>query len=405
MNLIPAISTKRIAIKLKPAAERMAKKSHPWVFEDSIIKQNQEGEPGDLAIIFDSKTNKFLACGLYDPDSPIRLKLIQFHESKKIDAEWFKDKIDNAKKLRKSLLKTDTNSYRFISGENDGFPGLIADVYDHVLVIKLYTHIWFPYFNEIAELLIAKSGCNTAVLRLSRNAQKTSRKLGVKDGQVIHGTLENENVQFKEHGVWFTANVIKGHKTGFFLDHRANRKKVGELAAGNRVLDVFSYAGGFSVHALVGGAKSVLSLDISKQALELAKANAQLNEHSGTHEVVEGDAFESLQKFIDEKRNFDLIVIDPPSFAKSKPEIPRAIIAYKRLAQLGVKCTAKNGILILASCSSRILADEFYSICEKELSATGRHYEAIMKSEHDKDHPVNFPEGAYLKCAYYQFFD
>ncbi|MBL4704885.1 MAG: class I SAM-dependent methyltransferase, partial [Flavobacteriales bacterium] len=305
MKLIPDIKVKRIAIKLKPSAERMAKKSHPWVFEDSIIKQNQEGNPGDLAIIFDSKTNQFLACGLYDPDSPIRLKLLQFHESKQINKEWFAAKIDAAKKLRKSLLKTDTNSYRLISGENDGFPGLIADVYADVLVIKLYSHIWFPYFNEIAELLIAKSDCKTAVLRLSRNAQKTSRSMGVHDGQVIYGELENQSVQFKEHGIWFSANVIKGHKTGHFLDHRYNRKYVGELAKGNKVLDVFSYAGGFSVHALVGGAKSVLSIDISAQALELAKENAQLNVHKGTHEVLKADTFEALQKFVEEKQKFD----------------------------------------------------------------------------------------------------
>ena len=272
-------------------------------------------------------------------------------------------------------------------------------------MIKLYSLIWFPYFNEIAELLISKSGCNTAVLRLSRNAQKVSKQYGVRDGQVIHGTLDDEVVHFQEHGLYFAANVIKGHKTGYFLDHRHNRKHVGELAEGNKVLDVFSYAGGFSVHALAGGAKSVISLDVSSHALELAKTNVALNTHKGTHQVLEADAFEALQKFVEEKQKFDLVIIDPPSFAKNKQEISRAANAYKRLAQLGAKVTAKNGILVLASCSSRILAEEFYKICEKELSATGRHYEIIKKTEHDKDHPVSFPEGAYLKCGFFQFFD
>ncbi len=401
-NPLPFITTKRLAVKLKPAAEKMVKKHHPWVFEDSILKQNLEGTAGDLVIIFDNAKNNFLACGLYDPYSPIRIKLIQFKKAAQINEAWFKEKIFQAYELRKPLLLTDTNSYRLLFGENDHLPGLIADVYDNVLVIKLYSHIWFPYFNWILKHLIAITGVTTVVLRLSRLLQTKGDVYGLKDGQIVYGELKDEVVVFREHGVLFSANVIKGHKTGYFLDHRHNRKMVGELASGKTVLDVFSYAGGFSVHALTGGAREVVSLDISKHALDMAKSNAALNPHKGTHEVLVADAFKGLQSLIDAQKLFDIVVIDPPSFAKRESEIEKAKNSYARLSKLGAQLVAQNGILVLASCSSRVLADEFFSISEKNIMDTGRAFEVIQKTAHDVDHPIGFKEGAYLKCGYYQ---
>lgn len=155
-------------------------------------------------------------------------------------------------------------------------------------------------------------------MRLSRNVAREGNKYGLEEGQIIHGELKNEEVNFKEHGVNFSANVIKGHKTGYFLDHRENRRKVGELAKGKTVLDVFSYAGGFSVHALAGGAKEVTSLDISAQALAIAEENAQLNEFTGTHDIIVGDAFDELENLAEDKRKFDIVVIDPPLLLKVK---------------------------------------------------------------------------------------
>jgi len=402
MKIVKEIEVKRLAIKLKPSAEKMVKRKHPWVFEDSITKQNTEGSSGDLAIIYDAKKNNFIACGLYDPYSPIRIKLMQFGKPTQINEAWFVTKINQAYEVRKPLLKTDTNSYRLLFGENDNLPGFIADVYDHILVIKLYSHIWFPYINWIVPHLIKVTNCSTAVIRLSRLLQSKGETYGVHDGKVIYGSLENEVVVFREHGVLFSANVIKGHKTGYFLDHRHNRKRVGELAKGKTVLDVFSYAGGFSVHALSGGAKQVVSLDISEHALEMAKENAHLNEYNGKHKIIAGDAFERLQELIDNKQQFDIVVIDPPSFAKRESEISKAKKGYKRLARLGAQLVKPNGILVLASCSSRIIADEFFSVSEESLSALGKSFEILEKTYHDIDHPVIFSEGAYLKCGYYR---
>ncbi|NQY04755.1 MAG: class I SAM-dependent methyltransferase [Flavobacteriaceae bacterium] len=399
---LPEIKTQRIAVKVKTKAEKIIRQHHPWVFESSITKQNADANAGDLVIIFDQKKNNFLALGLYDPYSPIRIKIIQFDKGATINEDWFSEKIRNAYNKRIPLLETDTNSYRLLNGENDNFPGLIADVYKNVLVIKLYSHIWFPYLKTILPLLLKKTGAEVMVMRMSRRLQSTGKNFNLTDGQVISGELDNEVVVFKEYGVNFSANVIHGHKTGYFLDHRENRRKVGLLSQNKKVLDVFSYAGGFSVHALANNAAEVTSIDISAQALEMAKQNAQLNSPSGTHYTLTADAFEALQSLIEKKKKFDLVVIDPPSFAKKEIEIDRALKSYARLAKLGIQLVDKGGILVLASCSSRVLKEEFFETSESAIKSLGFKFTVIEKTEHDVDHPITFPEGAYLKCGYYK---
>lgn len=395
------LNPKILAVKLSKAGERSLRKKHPWIFSESIDKSNKEGEAGDIAVIFSHNTNKPIGVGLYDPHSPIRIKMLHFGSGAKIDKDFFSDKIQRAYALRNDLLKATTNSYRLIFGENDGFPSFIADVYANVLVVKLYSAIWLPFFETILNELIKVSKCESVVLRLSRKVRKQTDSFQLKDGTVVYGELKDENVHFMEEGVHFSANVIKGHKTGYFLDHRHNRKRVGELAKGKTVLDVFAYAGGFSVHALVGGAKKVTSIDISKQALELAKANAELNEYKGLYSVIAGDAFEVLKNLQTKGEKFDLVVIDPPSFAKRASEEFIALKKYKELAALGASLTTQKGILILASCSSRVDAESFFEINTQALNATGRKWNLIEKTFHDVDHPISFPEGAYLKCGYY----
>lgn len=394
----------RIAIKVKPSVEKIIRKGHPWLFENGITKVSKEGKAGDLAIIFDNKKNKFLAIGLYDPYSPIRVKILQSNQSATINEAWFESKIQTAYDKRLPLLQTETNSYRLIYGENDGLPSLIADVYDDVLVLKIYSLIWLPYLDVLQPILLKISQCKTLVLRLSRNVEQQKTELnGLYNGQVLHGVLENETIIFTEHGLKFQANVIKGHKTGYFLDHRHNRKKVGELAKGKTVLDVFSYAGGFSVHALAGGAKEVVSLDISKQALALSKENAALNPHRGTHKTMAVDAFEGLENLRQAGKKFDVVIIDPPSFAKKDTEKERALKSYGRLAKLGVQLVAKNGILLLASCSSRVTADDFFETVLPIVQNSKRPFHITEKTFHDIDHPITFREGAYLKSIYLQF--
>ncbi|WP_417195602.1 class I SAM-dependent rRNA methyltransferase [Bizionia sp.] len=393
-------STTRLAVKLNANGERSVLQGHPWVFENSIEKINKDGKSGDVAVIFRKRDNAFIGVGLYDASSPIRIKMLHHGEPKTINSAFFQSKIDAAFKKRASLLKTNTTGYRLLFGENDGFPGLIADVYANVLVIKVYSEIWLGYIKDITEMLITISNVETVVMRLSRNLQQAD--FGLVDGSVIYGTLENEVVKFIEHGVNFSANVIKGHKTGYFLDHRENRRRVGKLSTGKTVLDVFSYAGGFSVHALANHAKEVTSLDISKQALEIALENGRLNDYTGKHHIIAGDAFAEMEQLIQSGKTFDVVVIDPPSFAKQQSEIQLAKKKYAQLAQLGEKLTAKGGMLVLASCSSRIIADAFFDVNKATLSQAKRRYTLVLKTQHDSDHPISFPEGAYLKCGYYQ---
>lgn len=401
---LPSLQPQRLAVKLSVAGERSVRGDHPWLFSNSVEKLNKEGKSGDIAIIFGTRSNEVIGVGLYDPDSPIRIKMLHNSGPATINDDFFAAKIASAYALREPLLATKTNSYRFLFGENDGLPGIIADVYDSVVVVKLYSAIWFPFLESLIKPLIEVSGCSSVVLRFSRRL-KTADTYGLEDGSVIYGELKDEIVHFTEHGIRFSANVIQGHKTGFFLDHRYNRKRVGALSKGKTMLDMFAYAGGFSVHALVSGASEVTSLDISEQALEMAKTNASLNKFRGVHSIIVADAFQEMDRFISEGKTFDIVVIDPPSFAKSEKEILRAEKKYAQLAAYGSRLTAKKGLLFLASCSSRVSADAFFDINKEALDASGRSYRIEQRSGHDIDHPITFPEGSYLKAAYYRFTD
>ena len=397
--------TKRIAVKLNSKGEQFVLKGHPWIFSNSITKMNDDAITGDLAVIFSKNKNKVIGLGLYDANSPIRIKMLHGGTDRVVINEaFFERKINEAYNIRLPLLATNTNSYRLLFGENDGFPGLIADVYAQVLVIKLYSEIWWPYLEIILPILLQYAKTQCVVLRLSRQLNQLSNQ-GLADGEVIFGSLDNEIVEFLEHGVRFSTNVIRGHKTGYFLDHRANRKQVGQWSRGKSVLDVFSYAGGFSVHALAQGAKEVTSLDLSEQALDMAVTNGKLNAYKGTHNIIVGDAFEEMDKLIKRNVTFDVVVIDPPSFAKRHSEIELAKRKYAQLAALGEKLTAGNGLLVLASCSSRVSDQTFFDINNHVLTLTKRAFDCILKTGHDIDHPVRFLEGAYLKCGYYRFFD
>lgn len=401
-SFCPNHDIQRLAVKLKPKSETYIRQGHPWIFESSIIKMNKDGQAGDIAIIFDQKKNKYLGLGLYDPYSPIRIKLIAHGNKETIDAAYFYRKIGEAYDIRKPLLETNTNAFRLVFGENDALPGLIVDVYDHVAVVKLYSAIWFPYLHLIVNAILEKIEVLSVVLRMSRLLQKSDvLTFGLYDGQVIFGVLDNPEIEFVEHGVKFMAHVIKGHKTGYFLDHRHNRHKVGMMSEGKSVLDVFSYAGGFSTHAVAGGASRVVSLDISKHALELAKRNVALNRENANHEVIAADAFVAMEQLIKSGERFDIVVVDPPSFAKMSADIPGAKKSYIRLARLAIRLATQNGMCVMASCSSRIERDEFYALIEEGFDEEERAYRLVEKTYHDIDHPISFPEGSYLKTGYY----
>lgn len=402
MNLshLPQPAEKNIAVHVTQAAEKALRSGHPWLFESAISNQSREGQAGDLAVIFDHKKH-FLAVGLYDPDSMIRVKVLQHRDSAKINRDFFQAKLERAASIREPLLKTDTNGYRLVHGENDALPSLIIDRYADVLVVKLYSAAWFAHLQDILAALETILPEKTVILRLGRIAQE-SETFGLSDGCVLKGELADSNVQFRENGLVFSGDVLHGHKTGFFFDQRDNRQRVGQLAEGKTVLDVFSYNGGFSVYAAAGGAKSVTSLDISEPALQSARDNMALNMNNANvaqcqHETIAADAFESLAQLSEQGRKFDMVIVDPPSFANSQNQVNRALNAYSRLAELAVPLVANGGTLVMASCSSRVSADDFFKTI---IQSARKPLHEIERTGHAIDHPIGFPEGAYLKCLF-----
>ncbi len=402
LEQLPSPSEKRLAIRVTPAAERAIRSGHPWLFEQAITKESANGRPGDIAIVFDRK-KRFLAVGLYDPKGLIRVRVLEHGRPAIINQQWFHDKIAAAAKLRAPLLETKTNGYRLVHGENDGLPGLVIDRYDNSYVVKLYTTAWVPHLPVVIEALQAIADPYRVVLRLSRDAARQKSALfGLENGAILFGAPLDGPIRFQENGLYFEADVVRGQKTGFFLDQRENRARVEELAKDKSVLNVFAYTGGFSLYAARGGAKSVLSLDSSHPALNAAARNFELNPAlSGVrHRLLKGDAFEKLSELQKSGNLYDMVIIDPPSFAKSQAEIDRALASYARLVRLGLNVLEEEGILVMASCSSRVEADEFFKLVYRTAREARRPLTEITRTAHALDHPIGFKEGAYLKCLF-----
>jgi 23S rRNA (cytosine1962-C5)-methyltransferase len=400
----------RLRLRITAAAETIVRSGHPWLFADSIHESNRAGQVGELAVIFDRK-DKFLAVGLFDPDSPIRVRILHAGKPQTIDSAWWKNRLEKSLAIRRDLFDAQTTGYRLIHGESDGWPGLVLDKYDATLVLKIYTAAWLPRLDEILALFKENISCERIVLRLSRNIQAAAerRPPARHDGEIVfseHAVPEaGVPVIFLENGIRFEADVLRGQKTGFFLDQRENRTEVEKLSCGRKVLNAFSFSGGFSVYAARGGAISVTDLDISAHALESAKRNFALNKNfSGVancrHETVQADAFEWLAT---NTEKFDLVVLDPPSLAKRATERDGAIHAYERLNSLGIQKLACEGILVAGSCSAHVSATEFFEAVRRAAAKSGGKFSELKTLQHPPDHPATFKEAAYLKVIYLKF--
>ncbi len=402
---LPTAAERNISVRVKGAAERALRQGHPWVFEDAILRQSHLGNAGDLAVIYDREKNNFLAVGLYDPLSPIRIKVLQALQPARIHQAFFAEKLKAAQAKRQPLVKEGSTGYRLVYGESDGFPALIIDRYGDTLVMKLYTTAWLPHLEALIGALEDAVVFDNLVLRLSRALQSdrlnVAKLYGLEDGQQLIGDIGAAPAQFVENGLLFQADVRKGHKTGFFFDQRDNRQKVRELAKGQRVLDVFSYTGGFSVYALDGGARTITALDLSEPALETLKINVENNGFDAKLiDVMAGDAFAGLMQLIQARRKFNMVIVDPPAFANSRASMRKAVMAYRRLVEMALRLLANDGLLVMASCSSRINAEMFFQLVERSALVSGYKLEIIEKTGHGLDHPIAFPEAAYLKALF-----
>lgn len=416
----------RLRLRLSGAAESAVRAGHPWVYSDKVRGLNRTGHPGEVAVVYD-RNDRFLALGLYDPNSPIALRILHRGAPVTLDPAWWAGRLRDAWARRVAVGSAATTGYRILNGESDGFPGLVVDRYADCLVVKAYTPAWLgslgiaapdaslPSHPEgsgrpvspaipglaLVPLLLDAVRPARIVLRLSRNVAQAAGHGGLMDGQNLHGTDRSPSVLFREDGLEFESDVVRGQKTGFFLDQRGNRREVGRVSGGCRVLNVFSFSGGFSVHAARGGAIDVTDVDISPHALASARRNMALNVGQpavarARHQQVQADAFRWLEGA--PRGAWDVVILDPPSMAKREQERAGAIEAYGRLARLGAACVAPGGRLLAASCSAHVTADEFLGATRAALRGSGMAWMEERVSGHEPDHPAGFEEARYLKA-------
>lgn len=395
---------RRIAVRITPDALRQVRGGHPWIYAESITSLGGPGAPGDLAVIFDDR-RRFAAIGLYDPGSPIRIKVLHRGRPATIDGAWWRERIAEAADRRRTIAAPgDTTGYRVVHGENDGLPGLVVDRYGETVVVKLYSEALVVHLDAIHDGVRAAIDPARVVVRASRLVASTL-PAGLADGTTTVGAATDAPVEFDENGLTFAADVVRGQKTGHFLDQRDNRALIRRHAVGAAVLDVFSCSGGFAVHAAAGGARSVHLVDSSPGAIEAAARNRRLNIHDDavarcafSHDV--GDAFDVMASLAARRASYAIVVVDPPSFARSQSQVPRALQAYRRLVALALPLVEPGGRLLLASCSGRVSTEQFVTLVGDESARQGYELDEVVVSGQPLDHPVGFAQGAYLKAVF-----
>lgn len=383
---------------LKPGRDKSLLRRHPWVFSGAIVRV--DGNPASGATVdLLAADGQFLARAAYSPSSQIRARIWTFDPSEQVDPDFFRRRIKIAVTSRASWLdQGDTNAFRLIHAESDGLPGLIVDRYQDTLVLQSLT-AGSEYWKEtLATLLLEVTGLTTIFERSDADVRELEGLVPCVGS--LRGTHGPQPIIITENGLKFQVNVETGHKTGFYLDQRLNRRRLRELVVGRSVLDCFCYSGGFTVNALAGGAVSVLAVDASADALAMCRENCSLNDLPMERlTTLEGDVFQLLRKFRDEARSFDLIILDPPKFAPTAAQAEKAARGYKDINLLAFKLLRLNGILVTFSCSGGIDASLFQKIIASAALDAGVEAQIVEHLSQAPDHPValNFPEGAYLK--------
>lgn len=394
-------------ITLNPNREKSLLRRHPWIFASAIKQVDDEPASGATVDLLSSEGH-FLARASYSPISQIRARVWTFNDEP-VDMEFLRKKIRAAIDARLALFDK-SDSMRLIHAESDGLPGLIVDRYRDVLVLQSLTAGSEFWKETIADILVEETGIETIYERSDADVRELE---GLKPhngilrysktrhtGSIAETETQLAQVVILEYGLKFKVNIATGHKTGFYLDQRHNRHRVGEFAKGRDILNCFCYTGGFSIHALANGAKSVVSVDSSADALALLKENIAINDlPADRHTSLEGDVFQLLRKFRDENRSFDIIILDPPKFAPTAAHAEKASRAYKDINLLAFKLLRHGGMLFTYSCSGGIDAALFQKIVASAALDAGTDAVIIEHLSQGSDHPVSlhFPEGAYLK--------
>ncbi len=384
---------------LLPGKERSAFKHHPWLFAGSVGRLEGRARPGDTVDVLADNLRP-LGRAAYSPKSQIRARFWTFDTEESIDDAFFKRRIAAAVALRQALPELrGQQGLRLIHAESDGLPGVIADQYGDTVVVQLTSAGADKWRSAIVAGLVKATGC-ARVYERSDSDVRGLEGLGPTTGW-LHGETPSTPLSIDENGVRLAIDIAGGHKTGFYLDQRENRALLGQLSAGKDVLNCFCYTAGFSLQALAGGAKSVLSIDSSGPALAQGQANLALNPTlpSDRAQWQEADVFQALRDFRKAGRTFDLIVLDPPKFAPSAAHAERAAKAYKDINILGFRLLRPGGFLMTYSCSGGVGLEMFQKIIADSALDAGRNARIVRRLSGAADHPValNFPEGEYLK--------
>jgi 23S rRNA (cytosine1962-C5)-methyltransferase len=385
-------------VVLQPRRARPFFGRHPWVYAGAIAAVTESPADGDIVDVY-SHAGHFVARGIYNSQSKIRVRLYGWSEETPLDRAFFRKRLETAMRLRGPLLGLDGpgRAYRLVFSEADGLSGCTVDRYDRWLVIQ-FTALGLAQRRELfAELLVELARPDGIYLRTERGIGKLEG-LELQDG-LLWGKPPDMPVVIEEDGVRFQVNLVEGQKTGFYLDQRDNRKAVARFAPGRRMLDAFCYTGGFALHAARAGASGVLGIDVSEPALELARVNARLNDFEGL-DFVRADVFEHLAALAVSGKRFGLVVLDPPKFARARNAIDEALRGYRRLQTLGLRLLEPDGILVTCCCSGLITEPMLVDLLAQLAAEERREVQILERRGQAPDHPVAATclESNYLKC-------
>lgn len=384
MNKIKKIILKKTAFTVR---------FHPWVYKNHIAVVDPEISPGDIVSVI-THDNAYLGTGYYNPKSVIAIRILSRKEEL-IDNNFFNKYIFQAFQKREHLKKI-TNAFRIVSSEADSLPGLIVDLYNNTVVFQITTLGMERLKNEIISSIY-----NTIKPEyiFERSDSIMCKLEGFKPAVSWHGSQGKENVHIYEGKGKFIVDIAHGHKTGFYLDQRKSRIAVEDFAKNKKVLDIFSYTGGFAIHAALGKASKVVCIDIKNEWLEQLKYNAQINNVSEKIECIKGNAFNILRKYIQTEEIFDMIILDPPSFVKNKSGLQNAVKGYLELNRLAMRLLNNKGILCTFSCSHHMKNEIFSDMLKKAAEAEIKTFSILKRCHQDKDHPIieTIPETEYLK--------
>jgi len=385
-------------LTLKPGRERSLLRRHPWIFSGAVGEVRGSVQSGGTVEVR-AADGRFLAWAAYSPASQIRARVWSFEEAEVPGPDLFKKRIEAALALRQAEVPPEaTNALRLVHAESDGLPGLVADRYADTLVVQLLSAGCERWREALIGILRERSGC----ARVHERSDTEGRELEgfAASTGLIAGTAAERPLKILEHGIEYEVDVAAGQKTGFYLDQRDNRARVGILAGGREMLNCFCYTGGFTLSALAGGARSVLSIDSSAAALALARRNLALNRvEANRAEWLEADVFGALRKLRAEGRQFDFVVLDPPKFAPTPKDAERAARGYKDINLNALKLLRPGGLLATFSCSGGVSPELFQKIVAGAAADAGASLLLRERYRAAPDHPVRieFPEGEYLK--------